>query len=127
MDKHRFSSITFTKVKSGDRWRVQLSLFGMIFTVSNTPMKFRPARDVNHKDKEAMKIKADLLLERGNRCELCGRKLNKDTCQMHHIKPVSVNPELRYDMGNMMLLCCDCHNGLHSAAIRKANELLAAG
>lgn len=122
--EHKNRSITFSKVKSNDRWRVQMSIFGMIFTISNTPMKFRSVRDVQNIDEKAKKVKLELLLDRGNVCELCGTKLDKSNFQTHHIKPISIHPELRYDKENMMLLCRECHSGLHAAATEKANMIL---
>lgn len=123
--EHNHKSITFTRVKSGDRWRVQMSILGMIFTISNTPMKFKSRRVVENLDARNTRLKLELLFERGGHCELCGLSLKKDNCQIHHIKPLSVHPELRYDKENLMLLCKECHSGLHSAAVGKANMILA--
>lgn len=123
--EHKFKSITFSKVKSNDRWRFQVSLFGLILTISNTPMKFQSRQTVKNSDERKNKVKLSLLMERGCKCELCGTDLVNKKAEMHHIKPVSLHPELQYDKNNLILLCHDCHNGLHQRANEKANIILA--
>ena len=50
------------------------------------------------------------------RCEYCGRLLNnksknpEDRGEVHHVKPVSIYPELELDMDNLIMLCDPCHN-----------------
>lgn len=66
-------------------------------------------------------------LHEGTGCELCGKYLTAQTSELHHIKPVSLFPELKYDPNNLVLLCHDCHTRLHHQAQKKANELLAQG
>ena len=41
-----------------------------------------------------------------NTCQLCGHKGN---IHAHHIKPVSVHPELAFDVDNGVALCGHCH------------------
>lgn len=55
-----------------------------------------------------------------NRCEMCGIKdgsiceccVNKIYLQVHHIKPFSTYPDLRFDLENASILCPKCHSGL---------------
>lgn len=64
-------------------------------------------------------------LHQGQGCELCGRYLTKETSELHHIKPVALYPQLRYVPDNLMLLCHECHVGLHNEALKKSYMLLA--
>lgn len=111
MEKHK--SITFSKVKGDNgKWRVQVSLFGMFFVISNTPMKFRSNNSFTCVEKR-QRLKIELMRERGNRCELCGTSFTTAKMEVHHIKPQSLYPELREAKDNLMLLCHECHSGLH--------------
>ena len=44
------------------------------------------------------------------RCSICGCE---DNLTIHHIKAKSDYPELKYRIGNMMLVCKDCHKRMH--------------
>lgn len=56
------------------------------------------------------KRKRKELLEQSTLCRKCGVVEGTD---IHHIVPVSSNPELTYDGSNITLLCKDCHNSEH--------------
>jgi predicted restriction endonuclease len=64
----------------------------------------------NHKIRNSLKYKIfrKKVFERDNyTCKICGEigeKLN-----VHHIKPFSLFPELRFSIDNGMTLCIDCH------------------
>ena len=53
------------------------------------------------------------------KCEKCG---STEALQAHHILPYSKYPELRSDIKNLMILCCDCHSEKHP---QHKNALLA--
>lgn len=42
----------------------------------------------------------------GKQCMMCG---SKEELEAHHIVPISVNPELKFDLMNGIALCADCH------------------
>ena len=46
------------------------------------------------------------------RCSICGQETK---LTIHHIKAKSEYPELRFRMGNLMVVCRDCHNRIHMA------------
>jgi 5-methylcytosine-specific restriction endonuclease McrA len=50
------------------------------------------------------------------RCEnpMCPNKRPWEQMQIHHIFPVRLAPQLRYDVNNMLLLCPDCHRIIHA-------------
>lgn len=107
-------TITFVKVKGENgRWRMSVSIFGFFFTISNTQLKFRSQNNYNRCDERNVRMKMNLLKERGNRCEICSRDFTDTAIELHHIKSQSQYPDLRYVPSNIMLLCHDCHAGLH--------------
>lgn len=47
-------------------------------------------------------------------CELCRKKnIIRQGKEVHHIKPIETNWELRLVYKNLILLCPDCHNAQH--------------
>ena len=48
------------------------------------------------------------------RCALCG---SDDNCQVHHIVPIAVLPELKLYNNNLILLCGQCHELCHNGLI----------
>lgn len=45
----------------------------------------------------------------GWNCYLCGKKLNKDTLTLDHVKSRSRYPELRFELSNLQPACIDCN------------------
>lgn len=50
-------------------------------------------------------------------CEECERfgRVTAAT-EVHHLKPVAVYPDLRFEWENLMSVCSECHSKLESAA-----------
>lgn len=46
------------------------------------------------------------------RCNYCGKEL-PDVWDMHHLKPVRTNPDLAFDVNNVVGLCPQCHKQVH--------------
>jgi hypothetical protein len=54
----------------------------------------------------------DRILERdGNKCRRCG---SVDNIHTHHVKRWAGNPESRFDLNNIIVLCKQCHSWVHS-------------
>ena len=52
-----------------------------------------------------------MVLERDKHvCQECG---SKNRLHVHHIKPFSQYPELRFDVNNGITLCVNCHRKVH--------------
>ena len=59
-----------------------------------------------------------LLKEQENLCADCGCEIDS-TCDVHHIEPVSVRPDLAFEKSNIVALCQRCHTDRH-IEIRKS-------
>ena len=46
-------------------------------------------------------------------CEICGKPVEKEDAQMHHILPFSVFPKLVGEKWNMIMVCHRCHYIVH--------------
>jgi hypothetical protein len=47
----------------------------------------------------------------GRRCKRC---LSGESLHLHHIKPWAGNPELRFNLDNIVTLCAACHRAVHA-------------
>lgn len=66
---------------------------------------------------KAIKKELDRLVQeasRGKRCRICG----KNAEATHHILPRS-NKITRYDLCNLMFICCDCHRMIHDGKLNQ--------
>jgi len=78
----------------------------------NSKQKLK-ANDHSHGGSNTMNFRERVLERDGYRCQLCG--VTEDRCFylfVHHIKPISKFPELKYDINNCITLCESCHNGI---------------
>ena len=51
------------------------------------------------------------------RCVRCGvDKSGPKSLHVHHVRPWSGNPDLRFNLGNVVTLCRGCHGWVHSRA-----------
>jgi 5-methylcytosine-specific restriction endonuclease McrA len=57
------------------------------------------------------RLRYEVLKERGNACECCGRSPPAVTVDVDHIQPRSKHPELALLKSNMQILCRDCNFG----------------
>lgn len=55
------------------------------------------------------------VLARDRCCQGCGAT---NQLHMHHIKAWATHPELRFDVGNVVLLCESCHYDKHRKGVR---------
>ena len=55
------------------------------------------------------RFRREVLIIRGRRCERCGRA---GRLEVHHVTPIEAGGE-PYDLGNVEVLCRDCHIAHH--------------
>lgn len=48
-----------------------------------------------------------------SKCQMCGKSLEYQECELHHIIPLSMDKSLMDSLDNMMLLCNECHRAIH--------------
>lgn len=49
----------------------------------------------------------------GGVCDVCGKKVDRDEIQLHHVLPFYEFPQYGTNPSNMELVCPDCHHSLH--------------
>lgn len=112
-------TILFRKINKGiliKMWNLHIYLVGHA-------MKERK-RSKSQIQKNRLRVIRLQKLHDGKGCQLCGKFLTAETSELHHIKPLSLYPHLKCAPENLMLLCHECHVGLHKEAQRKAYELI---
>jgi thymidylate synthase (FAD) len=64
---------------------------------------------------EGRKFLQSVYLRDGFKCVRCGTpKAGPKSLHAHHVKTWAGNPALRFDMGNVVTLCRECHGWVHS-------------
>lgn len=58
-------------------------------------------------------IKKKLYERQGHRCPHCGKEIELEMMEQHHILPIGRFPELVYSIRNSILLCRKCHKEVH--------------
>ncbi len=51
--------------------------------------------------------------QNGGTCDLCGRKMDLEDMQMHHILPYAEFPQYGTNPQNLEITCDDCHHAIH--------------
>jgi len=49
----------------------------------------------------------------GGTCDLCGRHIDIDDAEMHHILPFSEFPQYGMNPRNLEMACDECHHAIH--------------
>lgn len=61
---------------------------------------------------EWRRLRYEVLVERGRRCECCGRTpVDGIQCHVDHIRPRKRFPQLALDKTNLQILCHECNHG----------------
>lgn len=71
------------------------------------------------------KLKQQLVLERGNKCETCGREHELPELQMHRVNQSLANDRFNnfgYIAGNVRLLCVVCHRQEEARRAAEADD-----
>lgn len=85
--------------------------------------------------KHGPKVEAFYHSKEWRRCQSAFRNYKNNTCEMcrgpgwlvHHKKPLNElnvdNPKISLNWSNLMLLCLDCHNTIHSRMNKEGQEI----
>ena len=96
-------------------YMLKLSIFGLRIYLCNMSMKPYLRKLDNRCANLRRDAKEKILNRAGGKCEHCGKELNLQTMQMHHVVPASMdgtnNPH------NLMCLCSECHHLIHGNTV----------
>lgn len=84
--------------------------------VTTFRMKKRRPSEERWRNKSRFRHEAQVRLWKRQKgvCAICGRQLLLDgDAEIHHVIPMSERPDLVRSLGNMQLLCHDCHVRVH--------------
>ncbi len=87
-------------------------------------MTWREEQVAFYKTKRWQALRDAVMKERGGLCERCmERGLFRAAVIAHHIKPLSAkninNPEIALNSANLMILCRECHDAVHSGGNKR--------
>ena len=82
-------------------------------TFSNCKVKKRPQDRYFTSERKIKDIKREIWESNDCKCPLCGKDLDFEYSEMHHVLPWCRFPEFRSDKRNMMVLCHTCHQDIH--------------
>lgn len=51
--------------------------------------------------------------QNGGTCDLCGKPIDYDEVQLHHVLPFGEFPQYGTNPANMEIACAECHHALH--------------
>lgn len=86
----------------------RLKIFGIRIWISREPMK---VVNQNKKRNASRNSQRNLRLDQvDNRCEVCGRPIDKTRCHIHHTLPVG-SPD-RNLVDNIRVMCGECYHEL---------------
>lgn len=90
-------------------------MFGLHFYISSRRMSREQncSARIRENRKKLRVIKRSLYKKSGGCCQECGKKLEMDGLEIHHIIPTSENPNLVVSINNIHLVCPECHARLH--------------
>lgn len=88
--------------------RIKFKIFGWYVFISRRPMKVTDRKGKSRS--RARDICRDMRLEMaGNRCEICGKPIDK-RCSLHHL--LNAGEPNRNAVENVLVLCSACHHEL---------------
>lgn len=112
------------------RWIKRWRMFGLTIAVSNCRVKMRePSKmrwqyaDDGHGTSPMKKLKRTAYSRTDGRCEICGKSIDYKYSQLHHILPYSRMGQFATDERNVLLLCHECHQEIHSNPLKQVEMM----
>ena len=93
------------------KYMLRLSILGLKIYVCNLNLKpyLRPLDNRNSSGRR--KFRMSLYNRGGGKCEYCGKPIDYNDMQLHHIVPLSMNGN--NNPHNIICLCDECHRLIH--------------
>lgn len=93
------------------KYMLKLKIFGVNIYVCNLNLKpyLRPLDNRNATGRREFRM--SLYNRGGGKCEYCGKSIDYNDMQLHHIVPVSMNGT--NNPHNIMCICGECHRLIH--------------
>ena len=110
---------TFRNTKANEIWNrktfKKLFKFGnlRIYITWNLRLKARNKRDDIFGCLKTPLLRRKLWLRAQGKCERCGKDIDYNVCELHHVLPLGRFKEFADDINNMQCLCHDCHKDIH--------------
>lgn len=109
----------FRRLKANKIWNrktfKKLFKFGnlRIYITWNLRLKARNKRDDIFGCLKTPRLRRKLWERAQGKCERCGKDIDYNVCELHHVLPLGRFKEFADDINNMQCLCHDCHKDIH--------------
>ncbi len=116
------------------RWIKRWRIFGLTVAVSNCRVKMREpskmrwhyAWDGSGGGRSPMsRLKYKVYRRSDGHCEICGKTVDYKGSQLHHVLPYCRMSQFAIDERNVLLLCHDCHQEIHSNPMKQVEMMQA--
>lgn len=109
----------FRRLKANKIWNrktfKKLFKFGnlRIYITWNLRLKARNKRDDIFGCLKTPRLRRKVWERAQGKCERCGKEIDYNVCELHHVLPLARFKEFADDINNMQCLCHDCHKDIH--------------
>lgn len=109
----------FRRLKANKIWNrktfKKLFKFGnlRIYITWNLRLKARNKRDDIFGCLKIPRLRRKLWERAQGKCEICGKDIDYNVCELHHVLPLGRFKEFADNINNMQCLCHNCHKDIH--------------
>lgn len=120
MDKHGIKRRSISEsISLVDGWGLKGEKNGMYGRIGEDNPNYKdgssPERQKLYARGKGTEFIKQALKKDNYKCQRCGNEQSTDNpLHVHHIKPWAGNPEYRFDLENVIVLCRNCHRWVHS-------------
>ena len=103
----------YNKTHKSFKWLLRIGLLRFYVTYRYRMRNPQTRDSIPLAERQFAQIKKDLYVSCVGKCEMCGKKMRLGDIQMHHVLPFKQFPQYEYNKSNIMMLCNECHHGIH--------------